>query len=68
MDMSELIDPFARLIEDICTPAAIREIEQGGDASAMWNAFLESGFLDALVAEAKWIKEGAPKDHERFSS
>ena len=51
MDMSELIDPFARLIEDICTPAAIREIEQGGDASAMWNAFLESGFLDALVAE-----------------
>ena len=51
MDMSELIDPFARLIEDICTPAAIREIEQGGDSSAMWNAFLESGFLDALVAE-----------------
>ena len=51
MDMSELIDPFARLIEDICTPAAIREIEQGGDTAAMWNAFLESGFLDALVAE-----------------
>ena len=51
MDMSELIDPFARLIEDICTPAAIREIEQGGDSAAMWNAFVESGFLDALVAE-----------------
>jgi acyl-CoA dehydrogenase len=51
MDMSELIDPFARLIEDICTPAAIREIEQGGDTAAMWKAFLESGFLDALVAE-----------------
>lgn len=51
MDMSELIDPFARLIEDVCTPAAIREIEQGGDSSAMWNAFVESGFLDALVAE-----------------
>ncbi len=51
MDMSELIDPFARLIEDICTPAAIREIEQGDDSSAMWNAFVESGFLDALVAE-----------------
>jgi acyl-CoA dehydrogenase len=51
MDMSELIDPFARLIEDICTPAAIRAIEQGGDSAAMWNAFLESGFLDALVAE-----------------
>jgi len=51
MDMSELIDPFARLIEDVCTPAAIREIEQGGDSGPMWNAFLESGFLDALVAE-----------------
>ena len=51
MDMSELIDPFARLIEDVCTPAAIREIEQGGDSAPMWNAFLESGFLDALVAE-----------------
>lgn len=51
MDMSELIDPFARLIEDVCTPAAIREIEQGGDTAGMWNAFVESGFLDALVAE-----------------
>jgi acyl-CoA dehydrogenase len=51
MDMSELIDPFARLIEDVCTPAAIREIEQGGGTGPMWNAFLESGFLDALVAE-----------------
>lgn len=51
MDMSELIDPFARLIEDICTPAAIRAIEQGGDSATMWNAFMESGFLDALMAE-----------------
>jgi len=51
MDMSELIDPFARLIQDVCTPAAIRAIEDGGDASAMWAAFVESGFLDALVAE-----------------
>ncbi len=51
MDMSELIDPFARLIEDVCTPAAIRAIEEGGDTQAMWDAFTESGFLDALVAE-----------------
>jgi len=51
MDMSELIDPFARLVEDVCTPAAIRAIEEGGDAAAMWNAFVESGFLDALVSE-----------------
>jgi len=51
MDMSELIDPFARLIEDVCTPAAIRAIEEGGDTAAMWDAFTQSGFLDALVAE-----------------
>ncbi len=51
MDMQELIDPFARLIEDVCTPAAIRVVEGGGDANAMWDAFVESGFLDALVAE-----------------
>lgn len=51
MEMQELIDPFARLIEDICTPAAIRGIETGGDGAAMWQAFFESGFLDALVAE-----------------
>lgn len=51
MDPSELTDPFARLIEDICPPAAIRAIEEGGAAEGMWRAFAESGFLDALVAE-----------------
>lgn len=51
MDMQELIDPFARLIEDLCTPAAIRAVEEGGDGGAMWTGFVESGFLDALVAE-----------------
>lgn len=51
MDMAELIDPFARLIEDICTPAAIRAVEEGGDIAPMWQAFSQSGFLDALVAE-----------------
>ncbi|MGC4250499.1 MAG: acyl-CoA dehydrogenase [Sphingobium sp.] len=49
--MNELIDPFARLIEDICTPAAIRAVEAGEDDGSMWTAFVESGFLDALVAE-----------------
>lgn len=49
--MQELIDPFARLVEDVCTPAAIRAIETGGDRTGMWQAFSESGFLDALVPE-----------------
>ncbi|MEC3948276.1 acyl-CoA dehydrogenase family protein [Sphingobium sp. HWE2-09] len=51
MDMAELIDPFTRLIEDVCTPAAIRGVEEGGDSAPMWQAFSELGFLDALVAE-----------------
>lgn len=51
MDMSELVDPFARMIEDVCTPAAIRAVEEGAGTEAMWAAFVESGFLDALVAE-----------------
>lgn len=51
MDMQELIDPFTRLIEDVCAPAAIRAIEAGESANDMWQAFSDSGFLDALVAE-----------------
>ncbi|BBF69696.1 acyl-CoA dehydrogenase family protein [Sphingomonas bisphenolicum] len=51
MDMQELIAPFARIIEDICTPSAIRAVEAGGDAAPMWQAFDDSGFLDALVSE-----------------
>jgi len=51
MDMSELIAPFARLIEDVCTPAAVRAVEEGGDTTLMWDAFAQSGFLDALVSE-----------------
>ncbi|MBH1997588.1 MAG: acyl-CoA dehydrogenase [Sphingomonadaceae bacterium] len=51
MNMAELIDPFARLIEDMCTPAAIRAVEEGRDIAPMWQAFSQSGFLDALVAE-----------------
>lgn len=51
MDMFELVDPFARLIEDVCTPASIRAVEAGEDRGAMWDAFAQSGFLDALVSE-----------------
>lgn len=49
--MHELVDPFARLIEDACPPAAIRKVEEGGDWRPMWDAIAQSGFLDALVAE-----------------
>ena len=52
MDMHELIDPFSKLLEDICAPGAVRAIEAGGDSAPMWQGFVDSGFLDALVDES----------------
>lgn len=51
MDMNELLEPFARMLEAVATPAAVRAIEDGGPARAMWGEFVASGFLDALVPE-----------------
>jgi acyl-CoA dehydrogenase len=51
MDSNELLDPFLRMLEAACTPAAIRAVEAGGPVTAMWQEIAESGFLDALVAE-----------------
>ena len=52
MDMHELVEPFAKLLEDICPPGAIRAIEAGGKIDSMWQGFAGSGFLDALVDES----------------
>jgi len=49
--MSEFLEPFERMLEDVALPAAVRAIEQGGSFDAMWSAFADSGFLDALVPE-----------------
>jgi acyl-CoA dehydrogenase len=49
--MSEFLEPFERMLEDVATPAAVRAVERGGSIEAMWGAFAESGFLDALVPE-----------------
>jgi acyl-CoA dehydrogenase len=51
--MQELIEPFSRLLDDCCPPAAVREIERGGAVEPLWAAFADSGFLDALVDEEK---------------
>jgi alkylation response protein AidB-like acyl-CoA dehydrogenase len=51
MDMNELLEPFARMLEAVATPAAVRAIEEGGPAAAIWDEFVASGFLDALVPE-----------------
>ena len=49
--MNELIEPFERLLAGVSTPAAVRAIEAGGSAAALWEAIESSGFLDALVAQ-----------------
>jgi alkylation response protein AidB-like acyl-CoA dehydrogenase len=49
--MSELLEPFDRLLADLFSPPAIRAIEAGGDWRPAWDAIEQSGFLDALVRE-----------------
>ncbi|QCI96094.1 acyl-CoA dehydrogenase family protein [Novosphingobium sp. EMRT-2] len=51
MDASELLEPFDRMLATIAMPAAVRAVEGGSDASAMWSELAQSGFLDALVPE-----------------
>ncbi|MCP3733479.1 acyl-CoA dehydrogenase family protein [Sphingomonas sp. RP10(2022)] len=49
--MQELIEPFARLLEDLCPPSVVRAIEAGGDWRPLWQGIVDSGYLDALVPE-----------------
>jgi acyl-CoA dehydrogenase len=51
MDVREILDPFDRMLSEVCTPLAVRAVECGGDHREMWQAFAQSGFLDALVPE-----------------
>jgi acyl-CoA dehydrogenase len=51
MNMNELTEPFGRLLASASSPAAVREIESGGSANAMWDGLSASGFLDAVVDE-----------------
>ena len=52
MMTNELLDPFVRLLADVCDPATVRAVEAGGSPAALWDALHQSGFLDALVPEA----------------
>lgn len=51
MTDSMLADSIATLLADQSTPAAVRAIEAGGAASALWQQIADSGFPDALVPE-----------------
>jgi acyl-CoA dehydrogenase len=51
MDGHEFLDPLTRLLEDICAPACVREVETTRSIDTMWSALQQSGFLDALTSE-----------------
>lgn len=53
MDINELLEPFARMLDTAAAPAIVRAIEGGASATPLWQELVESGFLDALVAEDK---------------
>ncbi|MFN3472621.1 MAG: acyl-CoA dehydrogenase family protein [Blastomonas sp.] len=48
-----ILDPFGNLLADLSSEPVIRNAEIAGDASLLWSALEESGFLDALVCENK---------------
>lgn len=52
MTREELLDPFVRLLDDICPPSLVRAIEAGASPEPLWAAIEASGYLDALVPEA----------------
>ena len=52
--MNELLaDALQRLLADHCTPQAVRAIEAGAPSAALWQRLEESGFADAIVAQAQ---------------
>jgi acyl-CoA dehydrogenase len=51
MSDQEFAEPFAKLLADISTSAAVRAVETSLDCSAIWSEIEVSGFLDALVPE-----------------
>ena len=51
-DDNFLADAFRRQLGALVTPEAIRTIEGGGGADALWGALEESGFINAMLPES----------------
>ncbi len=51
-DIDALLDPFVRLLDDVCTPAILRGCEVTGEYAPISDAVAESGYLDALRPES----------------
>jgi alkylation response protein AidB-like acyl-CoA dehydrogenase len=50
--MNDMVAPFELLLADLFPLSAVRAIEAGGNADALWERLEESGFLEAMVPEA----------------
>jgi acyl-CoA dehydrogenase len=48
-----IADSADRLMAEVVTPVAVRALKDLASAAPVWSALAESGFLDALVAEAE---------------
>ena len=46
-----LNESFERLLQGVCSPAVVREVERSADASALWAEVEASGYLDLLASE-----------------
>lgn len=46
-----LVEPFVRMLDDAAGPTSVRAIEAGGTWQPLWQAIVNSGYLDALVSE-----------------
>lgn len=45
-------DAIENILADHCTPAAVRAIENGAPATALWGALADAGFLELMASEA----------------
>ncbi|MGE8150237.1 acyl-CoA dehydrogenase family protein [Pseudomonas vancouverensis] len=46
-------EAIEKILADLCTPTWVRAVEEGGDATLLWNALQDSGFLELLTPEAQ---------------
>ncbi|MBO4123248.1 acyl-CoA dehydrogenase family protein [Cupriavidus gilardii] len=45
------VEAIEAILQDACTPGAVRAIEAGGSPRALWGAIADAGFLELLVPE-----------------
>ena len=51
--MNEFADSLDKLLSDLCPPSHVRAVERGASTAPLWQALESSGFLDAMLPEAR---------------